>query len=205
MSGEVDPSTRLVLERHLWAGEELLWGERPGSVAAVAAQGARHGYRAAIPVAGTAMTVLLYAYFKLSDILGIPFTPLGVYAGSGVVLAMGIGVGAAWGWWHARRSAPDVVYGLTTRRVMVARGETVEWISGRECEGVELCGSGVVVTRRRTQIEYQWSPERTAQGSNLPGESTMDDVLELDQRQLRLVSLRDPGGVDRLIRATLRS
>jgi hypothetical protein len=205
VSGEVDPSTRLVLERHLWAGEEILWGERPGSVAAVAAQGARHGYRVAIPVAGTAMTVLFYAYFKLSDILGIPFTPLGLYAGSALVLGVGIGVGAAWGWWHGRRSAPDVVYGLTTRRVMVAQGDTVEWISGREFEGVELRGSGVVVTRRRTQIEYQWSPERTAQEGTLPGEATMSEGLELDQRQLRLVSLRDPGGVDRLIRATLRS
>jgi hypothetical protein len=204
VSGAVDPSTRLVLERHLWAGEELLWGERPGSVAAVAAQGARRGYLAAVPVTGTVMAVLLYAYFKLAHILNIALTPVAVYAGPVVVMGMGIGVGAAWGWWRARRSAPDVVYGLTTRRLIVARGDTVEWISGREFDGVELRGSGVVVTRRRTEIEYQWSPERTAQDGDLPGESTISEVQELEQRQLRLVSLRDPVGLDRLIRATLR-
>ena len=204
MSLGVDPSTRAALERHLWAGEELLWGERPGSVAAVAAQGARRGFNAAVPVAGTVMAVLLYAYFRLADILNIALTPLAVYAAPVVVMVMGVGVGAAWGWWQARQSAPDVVYGLTTRRLMVARGDSVEWIGGREFEGVEVRGRGVVVTRQRTQIEYQWSAERTAQDRDLPGEPTMSEVQEFEQRQLRLVSLRDPVGVERLIRGTLR-
>lgn len=116
----------------------------------------------------------------------------------------GVGVGAAWGWWRARRSAPDVVYGLTTRRVLIARGDSVEWIGGRELEGVEVRGGGVVVTRRRTEIEHQWAPEVEPQDRGWVGERTVADAQELDRRQLALVSLRDPAAVQRLIRGTLR-
>ena len=120
MSGDVDPSTRPLLERHLWTGDELVWGERPGSVAAVAARGARRGYLAALPVVGPVMAVSLLLYYELAKRSGVTLTPLVTYGLPMVILAMGVAVGAAWGWWRTRRSAPDVVYGLTTRRVLIA-------------------------------------------------------------------------------------
>lgn len=200
MSLEVDPSTRAVLERHLWAGEDLLWGERPGSVGAVAAQGARRGFRNSVTVTGSVMAVLLYVYYQFTKPWSAHPSALAVYGPPIGVLFIGVGVGAAMGWWRARRSAPDVVYGLTTRRVLIARGDSVEWIGSRELEGVEVRGRGVVVTRRRTEIEYQWAPDGTSQDDA----ERLKEAIELDRRQLALVSLRDPAGVERLIRGTLR-
>ena len=200
MSLEVDPSTRAVLEHHLWAGEELLWGERPGSIGAVAAQGARRALRNSITAVGTAMAILLYVSFKLDVWRGIHPSLLAIYGIPAVFMFGGVGIAAALGWWRARRSAPDVVYGLTTRRVLVVRGDSVEWIGDKELEGVEGRDDGVVVTRRRAEIEYQWAPDDLAQDSG----ARLARAQELDRRQLALVSLRDPGGVERLIRSTLR-
>jgi hypothetical protein len=118
--------------------------------------------------------------------------------GGGVVAAALIGRTVT-AWIRGQHAARRMAYGVTNRRVLIVRGEEVDWVGPRQLEDVVLRGGNVVVTRRQSNIEGLWNAEAPSfVDENTPGQGLID-VANSARREMTLAGLRDPVHVMNLI------
>lgn len=198
-----EDAARRLLAPHLWRGEEVLWCDLPQTSLAVAAVSARQRFFTTVAaVSGLAMVFL---YFGIDMIRKDDPAP-GVFIltiGGIIVGAVLIGRTVA-GWIGGQRAARGMAYGVTNRRVVIVRGEDVDWVGPRQLEDAVVRGASVVVTRQRSELEALWNPEAPGFGDDdAPGQGLIDKA-NAAQREMTLAALRNPQHVLGLVQTLQR-
>jgi hypothetical protein len=193
-----EESARQLLTPHLWGDEEILWSGRPHTTAAVAAAAARKGFWGTIAAVSGLAVFFLYAAvsFTRKDDLGggVFFVVLGAVIIGAVLIAR-----TAAAWMRGRHAAAGTAYGVTNRRVMIVRGDELDWIGPRQLEDVAIRGQDVVITRQRSEIESLWDPEAPGFDDEHPGQGLIEHANAVAHRELTLNALSDPRRVASLI------
>jgi hypothetical protein len=147
---DLGAAAETIIASHLWAGERVLWCERPASGGAVAVAGARRGaYQALGAAAG-----IVFVTFRLFDALKRePGAQKVVMVLGGVGLAGAVAWGALRSSVQARRQISATAYAVTSRRVILVRGEDVEWIGDRDLDSCTIRGRDLVIHRGRKDME----------------------------------------------------
>ena len=147
---DLGAAAETIVASHLWAGERVLWCERPASGGAVAVAGARRGaYQALGAAAG-----IVFVTFRLFDALKRePGAQKVVMVLGGVGLAGAVAWGALRSSVRARRQISATAYAVTSRRVILVRGEDVEWIGDRDLDSCTIRGRDLVIHRGRKDME----------------------------------------------------
>ena len=147
---DLGAAAETIVKSHLWAGEHVLWCERPASAGAVAVASARRGAYEAFGAAGG----LAFVTYVLFDALERePGAQKVVMVLGGVGLAAAVAWGALRSSVHARRTISATAYAVTSRRVLLVRGDDVEWIGDRDLDSCTIRGRDLVIHRGRKDME----------------------------------------------------
>ncbi len=193
-----EDAARRFIEPHLWDGEEILWCDLPQAPSAVAAASARQGFFGTIVAVSGLSVFFLYlggSFIKNDD----PWPGVFLLVLGGIVVTAVLMARTLTAWLRGRRSAHRMAYGVTNRRVMIVRGEDVDWVGPKQLEDVVLRGNNVVVTRRRSELESLWNPEAPGfADDDTPGQGLIDQA-NAAQREMTFAALRDPHRVMALV------
>ncbi len=126
---DLGAAAEAIVASHLWAGERVLWCERPASAGAVAVAGARRGAYQAL---GAAAGIVVVTYKVAGALERQPGAQQVVVLLGGVALAGTVAFGALRASSHARRTISATAYAVTSRRILLVRGDHIEWIGDRD-------------------------------------------------------------------------
>ena len=186
-----EDAARRFIAPHLWDGEEILWCDLPQAPGAVAAAFARQGFFTTMPaVSGLAV---FFLYFGINMIKkDDPWPGIFMLGLGAVIIGVVLSTRTLSAWVRGRHAARGTAYAVTNRRVLIVRGEDVDWAGPKQLEDVVVRGNNVVVTRQRHQLESFWKPD--APGSvddNAPGQ-VLFDKANAALREMTLAAVRDP-------------
>jgi hypothetical protein len=177
-----EAGARRLIEPHLWSGEEILWCDQPLTAGPVARAAARKGFYGA---AGVAVGVFIAGVYVRGAFWEFdPRTDRILLIASAALAGAVLAFGAVSAWARARRLVHLVAYAISNRRIIMAQGEDVSWVSLRELEDVRLEGVNLVVRRRRTDTEQLW----VQHGEQRPALAMADVVA----REVTLAALPEP-------------
>ncbi len=115
----------------LWAGEQLLWCERPGAVGALFAN-LRHSFTQANDAVDLfsgplGLFVVVLTFSSVLAVLLVPYLLMVAVGIVAVVLALGAAIAAGVIPWLRHRRSRAICYAITSRRVLALRGSEVLW------------------------------------------------------------------------------
>lgn len=158
-----DRPADLEVHPHLWAGETLVWCERPSPLGALLAN-LRHSYTrandAVEPFSGLIGAFVLV--LGLSSVFAVLLVPALLVVAVGllaVVLALVVAIAAGITPWLRRRASRAICYAITTRRVLAVRGAELMWDVHTHWVRARVPwragGIGTVVFRRDRTVELE--------------------------------------------------
>jgi hypothetical protein len=151
---------------HLWAGEELLWCERPSTMGAFLAN-LRHSFtqaNAAVDLFSGPLElfVLLLFFSSVVAVLLVPYLLLVTLGLLTVAVALVVAIAAGITPWLRHRASRALCYAITTRRVLVVRGVDVvwdvhtHWVRARVPWTVGRIGTVVFCRDRSVELEVRF-------------------------------------------------
>lgn len=189
-----EEAARRLITPHLWDGEEILWCDLPQAKGGVALASARRSFY--MTLGGLSSIAIIYLVIE-SNVTENSGERLGLLITGAVLTGVALVVGTLSAWVRGALAARSMAYAVTNRRVLIVRGNDVEWVGGRGLDDVAIRGNDVVLMPRRSELEELWNPQRPVPDQGL-GRELVERANDA-RRELTLAAVRDPQHVLALV------